>query len=345
MIEYRPWSKDVVQGALESMRQGVFSTLDIELSGKCPYDCIYCETPYRDKKSLIDFSKIEYLLGTKSFKWVYICGIGEPTYDCNEDYLLRILSSCKENGARCSIFTNLSSLTESLIHYVSDGTLCLIIKYDSLDPEKVKTIYNSCNVDTYFRNLEIVYGIVSVTENKTNIAASIVPTSYNIEEIDSLVGSCVERGIFPLLGQLEYSGSAKNVFDTISLDNKTLISQKERIEKIIGEEYHIPFCPSVITGLHVSNENKITIDHRTGLSCHWFWLDEPNVDILCDLSDVSDFRDVSNKLIEIRKNRFAEFMEIKDSLVADIFGGCGGNKKDIFDVYLKLMEGIGHVKR
>ena len=339
MIEYIPWSKDVVQDALNAVRLGVFSSLDIELSGKCPYDCIYCETPYRDRKSQIDFTKIEYLLDTKLFKWVYICGIGEPTYDCNEEYLLRILSSCKKNGARCSIFTNLSNLTERLIQYVEDGTLYLIIKYDSLNADKIKNIYHPDNVDIHLKNLERVYALVKVVDNKTNIAASIVPTTHNIDEIDSLIDSCLQHGIFPLLGQLEYSGSAKGVFDIISLDDGVLQAQKDRLEKIMGEEYHVPFCPAVIAGLHISNENKITMDRRTGLSCHWFWLDEPKVDAFFDLSDVTDVKDISKKIIDIRKERYEDFLKIKDSFVTDVFGGCGGNKRDVFDIYQKLMEG------
>jgi MoaA/NifB/PqqE/SkfB family radical SAM enzyme len=343
MIEYTPWSKEVVHDALESMRHGIFSTLDIELSGKCPYNCVYCETPYREKKSLIDFNKIEYLLDTKMFKWVYICGIGEPSYDCNEDYLLNILSLCKKNGTRCSIFTNLSNLSERLIQFIYDGTLYLIVKYDSLNAEKIKKIYKPDNVDTHLKNLELVYSLVNVTDNKTNIAASIVPTSYNVDEIDSLVDSCLQHGLFPLLGQLEYCGSAKEIFNTLSLDNEILNTVKGRVEKIIGEKYHIPFCPSVVTGFFINNENKITIDHRTGLSCHCFWLDEPNVDVLFDLSDVTNFMDVSEKIITLRKKRFGEFLKIKDSLITDVFGGCGGNKKEIFDIYQKVMEeGIEH---
>lgn len=339
MFEYIPWSQEVVNVALDSMRHGVFSTLDIELSGKCPYNCVYCETPYREKKSIIDFDKIEQLLDTKDFKWVYICGIGEPTFDCNEEYLLRILSACKRNGAKCSIFTNLSNLTERLVRYVEDGILYLIVKYDSLDAEKIKKIYKPNDVETHKKNLDLVYSIVKLENNKTNIAASIVPTAYNIDEIEMLVESCVNHGIFPLLGQLEYSGSAKDVFDTLNLDDSVLSVKKERVEKIIGEEYRVPFCPSVITGYHISNDNKITIDHRTGLSCHWFWLDEPNVDIMFDLNDITDFKAISKQIIDIRKERFNEFLRIKDSLITDIFGGCGGNKKDIFEIYKALMEG------
>jgi len=339
MVEYMPWSGEVVGEALEALREGVFSMLDIELSGKCPYGCVYCETPYRDRGSLIDFGKVEGLLDSGFFKWVYICGIGEPTYDCNEEYLLRILASCKKNGARCSIFTNLSNLTERLIEYVEDGTLYLIIKYDSLDAGKIKSIYNPDDVDTHIKSLAKVYELVKVVDGKTNIAASIVPTVHNIDEIGLLIETCLEKGIYPLLGQLEYSGSAKGVFDTISLDDETLTALKNKVEDIMGGEYNIPLCPAVVAGLHISNENKITLDSRTGLSCHWFWLDEPIVNVFFDLNDLGDVRDVFNKIIEIRKAGYEDFLKIKNSFAGDVFGGCGGNKREIFDIYVELMEG------
>jgi len=339
MLEYIPWSRNVVSDAIKSISKGVFTALDIELSGKCPYNCVYCETPYRDRQSSVDFAMIERFLDTKQFKWVYICGIGEPTYDCNEDYLVRILESCKKNGARCSTFTNLSNLSDRLIQYVKDGILHLIIKYDSLNPDLIQSIYNPDDVSKHLSNIERIYDLVQVKDNQTNIAASIVPTTHNKDEIDALVTSCLEHGIFPLMGQLENSGSAKDVYDELFLDDETLKDSKSRIEKYLGEIYYIPFCPAVITGFHISNDNLITLDKRTGLSCHWFWLDEPNVEILCDLRETDDIEAISRQIIEIRKNRFQQFLSIKDTLVSDIFGGCGGNKKEIFDIYAELMSG------
>ena len=339
MLEYIPWSKSVITDALSSIRQGAFTALDIELSGRCSYNCIYCETPYRNRQSSIDFSIIEQFLDTKQFKWVYICGIGEPTYDCNEDYLLRILKSCEKNSAKCSIFTNLSNLSERLIQYVADGILHLIIKFDSLNPERLKDIYKPDDVSIHLANIERVYSLVRVKDNQTNIAASIVPTIHNKHEINELVTSCIEHGIYPLLGQLENSGSAKRIFNELFLDDEALRKCKKDIEEYLGERYNIPFCPAVITGIHINNDNKITLDRRTGLSCHWFWLDEPNVDILCDLREMSDIDTISRQILEARKRKFQDFLGIKDSLVSDVFGGCGGNKKEIFDIYVKLMEG------
>ena len=51
----------------------------IELGGQCNYKCVYCDSPSRNKESIISTSKIEEVLKTKKIDWIYICGLGEPT--------------------------------------------------------------------------------------------------------------------------------------------------------------------------------------------------------------------------------------------------------------------------
>lgn len=340
MIEYLPWSKEVVNTAVSSLKDNVFSTLDIELSGACPYNCLYCETPYRDRKSLVNFVKLEEFIKSRQFKWIYICGIGEPTYADNKKYLLKLLSSCQANGVKCSIFTNLSCLDNDLLQYIENEVLYLIIKYDSHNADTISKVYRPNDINIYLSNLRKIMDYVKVKDNKTNIAASIVPTTANRKEIEILVQSCIERGIFPLLGQLEYSGAAKATYDELFLDDDELAAIKYRVEEKIGEQYNIPFCPSVITGFHISNDNKVTLDKRTGLSCHWFWLDEPMVDVLCELNDTATIPNITSQILQIREKKFFELFKHRQSFASDIFGGCGGNKRDIFDIYFNIMKEV-----
>ena len=341
MIQYKPWSNEIVNEMIHDVCDGVFSCLDIGVSGKCSYNCMYCETPYRDKVSSLNLDKVCAFLDTKQFKWVYFCGIGEPTYECNEQQLLRVLESCEKNNTKCSIFTNLSNLSEKLIEYIKNGTLYCIFKFDSQSKDIVRKLYNPSNtdLDTHLKNIKIIDSFVIADEITTNIAASIVPTKYNIDEIPELVQWCVDRNIFPLVAQLEYAGAAKNVYEELSLDDEILYQLKQKIEAILGEEYKVPFCPAVFSGLHITCDNKITIDSRTGLSCHSFWLTDPLPYVVCNnIDELLTIEDITSRMLDKRTEFYENFIKHRNQYEYYIFGGCGGNKKEIFELYEKAME-------
>ena len=339
MIEYKPWAEDVAQEMAQKACNGIFTCLDIEVSDKCPYRCVYCESPFQNRNSSLDIDKVCSLLETKQFKWVYICGIGEPTYSSNEKQLLQILECCKKNNVRCSIFTNLSNLSEEIIGYIKDGILFCIFKFDSQSSEVVGKLYNPVNIEEHIANIMRLVNLVQCDGKTTNVAASIVPTTYNVKEIPSLIRWCIEHNIFPLVAQLEYTGAAKDVYGELVLDDDVLSKLKEDIEEILGEEYHVPFCPAVLSGFSITYDNKIVVDRRTGLSCHSFWLDDPDLDIICDdLSSLLTVDDITKKIIEARIDRYDNFMKNRERYKNDILGGCGGNRKDIFRVYDRMLS-------
>lgn len=339
MIQYKPWSDEITKSLTDEAYKGVFSCLDIELGGECPYNCVYCETPYRDKKAKIDIDKICALLDTKQFKWVFICGIGEPTYRTNGKQLLQILKSCEKNDVQCSIFTNLSDLSDLFVEYIKKGILYCLFKFDSRLCRVISELYHLDNLEKYLQNIEKLKQLVQCDGKTTNIAASIVPTKKNLSEIPGLVQWCVDHQIFPLVAQLEYAGLAKEVFEELSLSDDSLCELKIKINELLGEEYHVPFCPSVLAGFCITYDNEIVIDHRTGLSCHSFWLEDPVRDVVCrSISELISVDEITWKVIKARTERYEAFLKNKEQYRCDIFGGCGGNKKDIFDFYIKVMN-------
>ena len=341
MLQYKPWSQDVLDLLTNQACYNGFSCLDLELGGECPYRCIYCETPYRRQKSLINIHKVCSLISSGQFKWVYICGIGEPTFGANQDALLQILSCCKQYGAKCSIFSNLSNLSDELINYIRDGVLHILFKFDTQDKELIQQLYHPDDLDQHLLNIHKIVDLVCFNEKTTNIAASIVPTQENKDEIPYLVDWCIKKNIYPLVAQLEYAGAAKDVFERLALSDDQLRELKAKIEDVIGEEYHVPFCPSLVAGICITYNNEITIDHKTGLSCHSFWLEDPKRDVVCnDLSDDLSFEEISQKLVDARAERFKDFKNhLKEYCKnIDVFGGCGGNKLDVFRFYISSMD-------
>ena len=340
MLQYKPWSRDVLDKMTKRACENGFSCLDLELGGACPYSCVYCETPNRKQKAKINIDKVCSFIETGQIEWIYICGVGESTFGENEEALLKILESCKRYGAKCSIFSNMSNLSELLEEYIKDEVLYILFKFDSMDPSLLKKIYNLNDIETHLNNIEKLTNLVVCKDGVTNIAASIVPTKYNVSEIPQLVEWCLNKNIYPLVAQLEYAGAAKDIYDELVLDDSQLRELKAKIEDILGEEYKVPFCPSLIAGICITYNNEVTIDSRTGLSCHSFWLEDPIRDVICDSIDVFSIEEIADRLVNARNDRYRVFKKLlsKYILHTDVFGGCGGNKKDVFGYYIKTMD-------
>lgn len=337
MLEYLPWSKMVQSSSLTSYTNGIFSVLDVELGGECNYRCLYCDSPQRDKRCSVELGQIEALLKTGTIKWVFICGLGEPTAGSNMQLLLQILDLCKQNGAKCSMFTNLSILNNDLLYYVEKKTLHLLFKYDSKEILDCLSLYDAVGVTRQLLNIKRLKNFVSVEHGCTNIGASIVPTQINKKKIANVVRDCYESGIYPLIAELERSGEALKYYDQLYMDSNELIELKEEIEKIIGEPYTLPVCPAVICGIHVRHDGSVTVDESTGLSCHWFWLKEPKTKTIGNFNR-DDISVIANSILQYRKTRLESIKDLLDETDENIFGGCGGVIPTLMREYLYISE-------
>ena len=182
---------------------------------------------------------------------------------------------------------------------------------------------------------------VRCNDNKTNLAASIVPTQLNYKDIMSIVEECVDANIFPLLGELELSGKGETNYENLCLNPEELKKIKDNTEKLLGHKYQIPVCPSVISGIHFSSDSYITVDAFSGLSCHWFWLEEPKVNRLLQFNANSSLTKMTDLILNYRTKQLkdveAYMRENKD--VGAAFGGCGGKIGTIFNQYLTYHNG------
>lgn len=284
----------------------------------------------------------ENLISTQRFDWLFICGLGEPTYNHNYEILLKMLSLCEQYNVKCSIFSNLSNLTPELIHYIEAEVLYIFFKYDSSQTSKVKMLYGIKSAQQQIQTVKSMKKYVHCKDNKTNLAASIVPTQLNYKDIMSIVEECVNANIFPLLGELESSGKGETNYENLCLNSEELKKIKDNTEELLGHEYQIPVCPSVISGIHFSSDSYITVDAFSGLSCHWFWLEEPNVYQLLQFNADSSLMQMTDKILDYRTKRLkdveAYMCNKKD--VGGAFGGCGGKIGTIFEYYLKCHKGV-----
>lgn len=342
MLEYLPWAQSTLEKALEKYTRGTFSILDVELGGECNYHCVYCDSPDRKKKCTIPMDAFENLISTQRFDWLFICGLGEPTYNHNYDILLKMLSLCEQYNVKCSIFSNLSNLTPELIHYIEAEVLYIFFKYDSSQTSTVKMLYGIKSAQQQIQTVKNMKKYVRCKDNKTNLAASIVPTQLNYKDIMNIVEECVNANIFPLLGELESSGKGETNYENLCLNSEELKKIKDNTEELLGHEYQIPVCPSVISGIHFSSDSYITVDAFSGLSCHWFWLEEPKVYQLFQFNADSSLTEMTDKILNYRTKRLKDveiYMRNKKD-VGGAFGGCGGKIGTIFEYYLKCHKGV-----
>lgn len=339
MLEYLPWSTQEYEACIHDYTNGHLSILDLELGGECNYNCVYCDSPDRKKECNISLDNIDRLMSEGEFRWVYICGLGEPTFGKNYSFLINLLSLCEKYGVRCSIFSNLSHLTEELKSYIRKGLLYVLFKYDTRKVARVKTLYGTRKPEVQLSAIEELWQLVRFENGLTNIAASIVPTQLNSGEIFDIVEECIKHNVFPLIGELELSGKGQTNYENLFLNQNELSSIKDRVEKIWKGYYSIPVCPAVINGLHINNQNNITVDSFSGLSCHWFWLKEPQTETLAHLDSNISLNNLTATVMNYRQEHIADVAGFLKEYthVGGAFGGCGGDVNQLFKTYLASM--------
>jgi hypothetical protein len=208
---------------------------------------------------------------------------------------------------------------------------------DSFNISTISEIY--CSDDEFLSkqiaNVDIIKNHVIVRDNLTNICASIVPTTINQNEIIDIIDWCYTCNIFPLIGDLENAGNSVDKYKLLKLPDSKLREIKQHILNKYGE-YQIPICPATLFGIHINHKGEVIVDRRSGLSCHWFWLVEPNTKEIDYFYDYS-CNELSQVILEYRSEKRDEVsMEL---LITSplIFGGCGGDIRELLTFYLDNM--------
>lgn len=238
---------------------------------------------------------------------------------------------------KCSIFTNGSQIDEVILDYVRDGILYPIIKIDTFSLEQSTALYGTKDAQ---KNLDAIERLFEVACNMDvgycPVGASIVPTAKNLNEMVSIVQRCFENNVFPLLGQLEYAGNAISEYDALLLTREELLKLKADISEAIGEEYKVPICPSVIAGIHITNDGFVSADKKSGLSCSWFWLETPQTIQLCGINVIESFEEADRAVMRFRTSVIEQMAVLTEQIEEHPFGGCGGNVRDLARAYVEL---------
>lgn len=333
MLEYKPWAKEITTSFLETSSKDL-PILDIQLGGACNLNCIYCDTPKYGYPCLVDLASIEKLMNDGNVKWVYVCGLGEPTAHGNLEHLKQILAWCKEKSIGLSMFSNMVDIDQELLDYIDNGTLHVLFKLDTFDKERMSYLYGKDKGDIILSNYHLLEEVTHTNNQVTNLAASIVPTSINYDELEKIIDYCMEKRIFPLIGQLESSGKCSGkLFNQLEVKEEDLLKLRTYLEQKYSIQYEIPICPATVSGIHITNTNHIILDKRTGLSCPWFWLDEPQLIEIGNIKDMN-YHEIVKKILEYRHQKLSSVIEMANNSKEYPFGGCGGDVKRLLKTYI-----------
>lgn len=354
MVAYYPWNETNLSNIIKSFQLGKMPVLDLEFSALCKHrllsgGCIYCDSPAgKPHYNELRVDKVKYLMAEAckvlDLRWLYCCGLGEPSDDPK---FKSIVEFSKNQGITLSVFSNGIGYTQEFINFLYKNDVCLLIKCDSLDAQIFSKSLGASDVESansIYRTLEMAlnvgYGKDVAPGMGSRLALSIVPTQLNKYTLIDVVRFCKANNLFPLLGQLEQAGRGENIFEDISLSNAELQDFKEHVDDILGFDYKIPVCPAGIAGLHIDNIGQCVVHEETGLSCAWFDLENPTVNILGNIND-TDIVTLWNKVLKYRKDRLNNLSKkwIEKPL-EDIFGGCGG--ADLVKTYLQITSEISN---
>ncbi len=332
---YFPWSKLVFNECQRIYKEGGMPILDLEITGLCSHgSCIYCDSKtgfIKDEFTKTDIIRIINEASMHNLKWIFICGLGEPL---DSPYFLDLLDLISEQNLRLSFFTNGLNITPDIINRLKRVNANLILKLDSFDENifdlilgkkgQARIIYNLLNL-----LIDMDFSTNKDRANLTNLALSIVPTKYNIDELPEIVNFCKQNHIFPNIGELEFAGKGRSRYTQLAVSSNDLTEIRKRIDEIWGEEYCRPICPSVFFSLHLTPNGDCVVDKSTGFSCPWFKLKDPSFQLLGSIHNNS----ITDLLQKMKVYRNVNIDGIRllnpDPDIPCVFSGCGGKIEEI----------------
>lgn len=337
-LEYRPYSNAFVTQIMGNLKTKLM-TLDIDLGGACNKRCRNCDTPCYNAPLSINLDALRsYIIGS-GVTGIYVCGKGEPSYKENGEALHEICKMAKESGAIVSTFSNIADLPEWMVQFIDEGVLNILFKVDTLDKEKMAWFHQVDHYEQTIKNIRRLEEVVHIKNGTTNIGMSLVPMSFNIDELPSIIYPALCTGFYTNIGELEQAGaSIGGVYEDLSVSNEKLLTLQKLMMILTGHDYKCPVCPGVF-GIHIDNFGNIVNDKETGLSCCWFRNTDPQMIKMGNINDFT-FEQASKYIIEIRREKLADVKKLllPGVLENQVFGGCGGDVPQLLAEYVKYFD-------
>jgi MoaA/NifB/PqqE/SkfB family radical SAM enzyme len=341
-IVYAPWTPSNLQITIDRYTKGEMPFLYLELTGKCTKcKCLYCDSPTQDVKDELSLDEIKFCIdkfANKGLRWLFICGLGEPSED---EKLIPLLSYLNEKNIKASLFTNSLGFSENDIQLLKEYDAHLILKLDTFKKNIFDELLGSkgsaLKIYSFLESL-LSQGFVKLgSHNDTNLALSIVPTALNINYIPEIIQYCVNHSIYPAIGEMEHLGRAVENLSKLEVSSDDLQILHEKVSKILGYSYLRPLCPGIIADFRIDHIGNCIIDSTTGLGCGWFLGEKYNPLVLGNIREDS-INDIKKKASLYRCKCFEDAVNILNNKKPVI--ACGGGSRPIewSNIYFQLMN-------
>jgi len=274
--QYFPWCETSTQNAIDAYVRGHIPHVYIELGKTCSLRCLYCDSPERrEAPDALASEEIERALDELQelgLQFVFICGYGEPTSDPR---FMPLLRSVRRRGLHVSFFSNLlpASANRAMLAELVDLKPNVLVKCDTTDTgvsDKLLGVKGATREILASLRFLCDNGFLELRGGYTNLGLSIVPTTYNIEQILDTVDFAVSIGAYPAIGELELKGRAGECGQALAVGSQRLLQLKDQIRARFGVLYERPLCQGIFCGLHVTETGDCVVDANSGLSCCWF---------------------------------------------------------------------------
>lgn len=341
-IAYVPWSPSNLQTTIDRYTKGEMPFLYLELSGKCiKCKCLYCDSPVQDVQNELSLDEIKFCIdkfADKGLRWLFICGLGEPSED---EKLMPLLSYLKERKIKVSLFTNSLGFSENDIPLLMKYDAHLILKLDTFQKDIFDQLLgsrgNAVKIYSFLESL-LSQGFVKIGfNNDTNLAFSIVPTALNIDFIPEVIRYCVNHSIYPAIGEMEHLGRALKNLSKLEVSSNDLQILLGKVSKILGYSYYRPLCPGIISNYRIDHIGNCIVDSKTGLGCGWFLEEKYNPLVLGNIRKDSIYN-IQKKASIYRCKHFEEAVNILKNKKPVIACGGGARPTEWSHKYSQLMN-------
>lgn len=172
-------------------------------------------------------------------------------------------------------------------------------------------------------------------DNGTNVCASLIPMRDTMPGIKDQIYRAIMHGVYPLIGELEEAGfCVGKVYEQQKVSPEELQALKAWMRDYYEWDYTVPICPAVFGAIHINHRNQVTVDWRTGMSCNWPNMVDPDPHTLCDFRDTS-LQEISSAILDYRLAHIDKAKELATRQSSVVFGGCGGQVQRVFQAYLE----------
>ena len=356
MREYRPFSQERLATQIEKLNQGKLSTLDVQIGGHCNARCEKCDTPNYYARNNLDLDALETHVDSGNVDSLVICGKGEPTSSRNIESTSRIIQMGQRNGADTHAFINGLEIDNTIWNVIESGDFNVLVQFNSFDVDNVITqmsldkLYGGDAEQKARQHIANLYRLAEIAKSKsgndTNIGVSIVPNTRNEHELESMLDFAMNNNMAVLCGELEQAGaSTGETYNRLAIPKKRLL----RVQDMLREREiptQTPVCPYIFSSVHVNNNNRVSVDKMTGLSCTWFNLQDNNMAKKQYFGKIGDktFEQFSDEIIAHRISVYQHLKKIVDSQEMPLIGGCGGNPKEVMRILKETTENVARHK-